>query len=357
MALATFVHISDLHVGIVDPISSNARMKAWMRLPFLDGLLGHSGISLVHLANFMRDLKRANPEALLIVTGDLTTRGDQQEYDTADEFLSQRLRPPRGAYIGLGIKNWRNRGIPGNHDHWPGINPPPPTNLPMLGPARLNLAGIFPGLPAADAAMKLPTGQHLQFLRIDTDVDVDPNFEDRILARGLFETHLIDLGKKLSKPNPNEIRILCLHHSRQYRPKTRLLPILEIDKDSKRALDDFLKKHRISVLLCGHIHRPPCIDISQISKGIIFSHRVLEVRCGTTSQIDLSLTPKQAYLTFGLFLKPHWPNTLVVHEVLQERKGIIWKAQLFVEDPEDGFQPAPPTFHGVTTSVSFPVWP
>jgi hypothetical protein len=357
MALATFVHISDLHIGIADPTSADARMKWWMQFPFLDGLLGHSGIALRHLASFMRNFKRANPEAQLIVTGDMTTRGDQEEYDTANEFLSANLRPPHAPFLGLGVEKWTDRGIPGNHDHWPGIDPPPPTNLPMLGPTHLNFRRIFPGLPAAAAPIPLSTGQRLQFLRIDTDIDVDPNFADRILARGLFVTHLAGLSKKLPKPDPNEIRVLCLHHSRQYRHKTSLFPTLEIDQRSRRELDDFIKKHRISVLLCGHIHRPPCLDVFRASRGVIFFRRALEVRCGSTTQFDMAANPKSAFLALRFFLKPHWPNTLVVHEVLQQKKAIIWKAQLFVEDPEDGFQPAPPTLLGVETSVSFPVWP
>jgi Calcineurin-like phosphoesterase len=356
MSLATFIQISDLHIGVVDPNTSNARTKAWMRCPHLDGLLGHSGMSLRHLADFMSEFKRKNPKAQLIVTGDLTTRGDQQEYETANEFLSNKLIPPRAPYVGLGVNNWTNRGIPGNHDHWPGINPQPPTNFPMLGLPHLNLAQIFPGLPAIDPTIQLSTGQSLQFLRIDTDVDVDPNNGDRFLARGLFVSHLADLDKKLAKPAPNEIRVLCLHHSRQYEPKTRLFPILEIDRASRIALDAFLSKHRISILLCGHIHRPPGLDVFRLTRGIIFSWDVLEVRCGTTTQFDLSLDPKPAFLTFSLFLKPHWPNTLVVHEVLQEGQKIIWRAELYLEDPEDGFQPAPQgVWNGVPTTVSFRV--
>src|SRR5260370_42583988 len=109
MVLATFVQISDLHVGIVtDPASMDARIKAWMRWPVLDGLLGHSGISLRHLMNFMNDFRRDRPEARLIVTGDLTTRGDKEEYETADDFLRDMLRPPRAKYVGLGRKEWVN---------------------------------------------------------------------------------------------------------------------------------------------------------------------------------------------------------------------------------------------------------
>jgi len=351
LSLATFVQISDLHVGLVDPTSSNARTAAWMRWPYLDGLLGHSGMSLRHLANFVKNFKRTNPEGELIVTGDLTTRGDPQEYDIANEFISDKLRPPQGAYIGLGDKNWTNRGIPGNHDHWPGINPPPPTALPMLGPSHLDFAQIFPGLPKIDPIIQLATGQRLQFLRIDTDVDVDPNDMDRILARGLFVSHLTGLEQQLAKPSPDEIRVLCLHHSRQYKPTTRLLPILEIDGASRKALDAFLSKHRISVLLCGHIHRPPALDLFKLKRSIISTSDVLEVRCGTTTQIDLSLNPKPAFLTFRHFLKPHWPNTLVVHEVLWEQGKIMWSAELYVEDRENGFQPAP------QGKFSFPVWP
>jgi hypothetical protein len=357
MVLATFVQISDLHVGRVDSVSADARIKFWMRWPPLDGLLGHAGQSLRHLANFMRDFRKDYPEAQLIVTGDLTTRGDKEEFETADEFLRDQLRPPRGAYVGLGEKDWTDRGISGNHDNWPGIDAPPRAELPMLGPSALSLKAIFPGVPGASPAIPLSTGHNLQFLRIDTDHDVDPNGLDRILARGQFVSQLQDLDKKLASPTKNEIRVLCLHHSRQYRAGNRLFPVLEMDRSSRDELDTFLEKHRICILLCGHIHRPPGFDTFKISNRLLFPKKALEIRCGTTTQVDLSLNPKPGFLKFRLFRKSHWPNTLVIHHVVEEKKKIIWKAQFYVEDPEDGFQPAPATLHGISTTSSFQVWP
>jgi hypothetical protein len=358
MVLATFIQISDLHVGIVtDPSSMDARMKAWMRWPVLDGLLGHSGMSLRNLRDFMKDIRRERPEARLIVTGDLTTRGDKEEYETADDFLRDMLRPPRGTYVGLGLKDWCDDAISGNHDNWPGIDPPPPTELPMLGPSGLDLKSIFPGVPGMSTPITLSTGHTLQFLRIDTDHDIDPNGLDRIMARGQFVSQLDDLELQLAKPAKNEIRILCLHHSSQFRGRNRLFPVLEINKKSRNRLYAFLEKHRVSILLCGHIHRPPGFDVFKTSSGLLFPKKALEIRCGTTTQVDLSLSAKPAFLKFRLFLKPYWPNTLVLHEVVQEQQKIFWKAQFYVEDPENGFEPAPATLNGVSTTSSFPVWP
>src|SRR5947208_511507 len=111
MQLATFVHISDLHFGDIDPTTKNAVAPPyWAKMgePF-DGLLGHSYRSLVRLEQFVANLKKTEEtEVRLIVTGDLTTWAASSQFDLASTFLSRDLRPPKHVYqyIGLHEPDW-----------------------------------------------------------------------------------------------------------------------------------------------------------------------------------------------------------------------------------------------------------
>src|SRR6266446_5663100 len=118
MRLVTFVHISDLHISDANFDAQVSRLYAIV--PKLDGFLGHSYKSLTLLEPFFDDLRR-DEDARLIISGDLTRVGGQWEFETAQEFLETELQPPKGNYVGLGVANWRELTIPGNHDRYPGI--------------------------------------------------------------------------------------------------------------------------------------------------------------------------------------------------------------------------------------------
>jgi hypothetical protein len=329
-----------------------------MQWPPINGLLGHSAASLRRLDLFFRKLRRDEPGAKLLVTGDLTTRGDQQEFDTANEYLSDKLHPPRGAYTGLSVPDWRNRAIPGNHDHWPGIDSPPSPPFLMFGPPELDLPGIFPGLAEPGFTVKLSGGHVVEFLRIDTDADVGFDSVDRVLARGVFISQLRTLGGKLRPPSEKQIRVLCLHHSQHYEASNRCFPTLEMDASSRVELHKFLATHRVSVLLCGHIHRPALLSTFRVAvAGGNASRSVLEARCGTTTQRDLSLDPKPEFLRFLKSQDLQWPNSLIVHKVRQGDHGsIVWESQVYVEGRHEFYLP-PLELYGVSTSCSFTVWP
>src|SRR3712207_5624414 len=118
--LATFVHISDLHFGSIDPNSGQVVYDAyapsmWGRCSWFDGLLGHHYLALVQLRKVFDQIRRAE-NAGLIVTGDLTSTGAPDQFDTAADYLISQLVPPRGNYVGLFVQRWRDLAIPGNHD-------------------------------------------------------------------------------------------------------------------------------------------------------------------------------------------------------------------------------------------------
>src|SRR2546425_275913 len=99
MRLLTFIHISDLHIGDLDPETFDARApRIWANSKRFDGLLGHSYRSLVRLEQFFNRIRR-DEKAQLIVTGDVTTVGSSAQFETVSNFLGSVLRPPKAAYL------------------------------------------------------------------------------------------------------------------------------------------------------------------------------------------------------------------------------------------------------------------
>jgi 3',5'-cyclic AMP phosphodiesterase CpdA len=251
MRLATFVHVSDLHFGNVDPnsVDKDAVAVALGAVggPIFDGLLGHSHRSLVRLEQLWAKLKDEE-DAALIVTGDLTAFGAISQFQSATTYLADILgRPTVVNPIGLRHTRWNHTSVPGNHDHWPG-------RPVIFGWPTSGLAEHFSGLPNV-FRFDLSPGQFLSFLRIDTDANVNPLGTDRFLALGRFNSQLATLASQLPVPEANEIRVLLLHHSLSVSGQ------LAMTSASKDALNDFIVDHAISILLCGHIHQPPTIKL------------------------------------------------------------------------------------------------
>jgi Calcineurin-like phosphoesterase len=125
--LLTILHVSDLHIGEVDPASGDALVsplaaRLFSNLTWFDGVLGHHSRGLDDLHRFLIDMRKRDDHPVLVVSGDLTRVGGAIEFDNAADYLSVGLdkSPPLGNYVGLGFQSWRASSIPGNHDHWPG---------------------------------------------------------------------------------------------------------------------------------------------------------------------------------------------------------------------------------------------
>jgi len=317
-----------LHIGNIDPTSSSKDALTpafWANCRHLDGMLGHSYRSLVHLEAVFAQLKQTE-DALLIVTGDLTAFGSEIQFETAAEYLGSTLKPPKGRHIGLREKTWRNLAIPGNHDHWPGKRV-------ILGAPTGGLSTYFPDLPA-EYLFRLSSGHLMRFLRLDSDVDVSPLGSKRFLARGCFSSHLETLANQLPDPQEKEIRVLLLHHSFS---KTGL--ILSMTGRSRKALSEFIVNHAISVLLCGHIHEPPLVDTHGV-EHLLQKRDFLEGRSGTTSQISTLLLDWKDFRGKRPERPNHWPNSFLVHRLCKETDDSIdWHTETYLETPE-GFKPA-----------------
>jgi hypothetical protein len=358
-SLASFVQISDIHFGDVDPVSFDAATaRIWANSSVFDGLLGHSSRSLRYLEKFFRDRKRTDPETRLIVTGDLTTVGKGEQFAFADKFLGSIWTTPKWDRLGLRENKWKQLGIPGNHDHWPGVarivGDPTEFLCKTFSPPWPSVAGARPGLqPHLGPNIALPTGQTLRFFAVDTDRDVNPWLRDRVMARGSFRSQLAQLSNTLSEhaqdPKPNEIRILLLHHSRSHTGY-----VLGMEEASRRALEDFILEHGIAVLLSGHLHR------AKLTKSAVrnanWQAEVMEARCGTTTQREV---PPYEWKTF-LGKRPsrpgRWPNSLILHRVEGREDGIYWIAEVY-QQAVAGFEKAGLLRDGGPVDLEYKVWP
>lgn len=246
----------------------------------------------------------------------------------------------QGARLGLGAKDNMARAIPGNHDHWPGtggIFGPPP-----------HLPGTFPDLPRPVVRIPLSGARHLVIFGIDSDADVRTRGFNRWWARGRFESQLIALEQQVGPPKTNEIRVLLVHHSKGHRS---LLGSLMVEKGSRRALEDWVKRAGVSLLLSGHVHLPGDYQDQVSDRGVAWG--VLEARCGTTTQLDrLPLN----WVRAGTRSDTRLPtNTLLVHRLFDTGSSIAWECELF-ERVHHGFKSIGP-LSNTPGAKPLMVWP
>jgi hypothetical protein len=320
--LATFVHISDLHFGDIDPntgdiIQDTKPSRIMASISCFDGLLGHSNKALARFEKFFTQI-RQDENAQLIITGDLTCVGKPEQFSTADEYLRDKLLPPKGNYLGLSVTDWKARTVPGNHDQWPG-------NKTIFGGPTSAFTTNFPTLPFVSSPLQFAGGQQLQFIGINTDADVSPIGWKRMMARGSFCSQLVTAAQLMGVPDKMTIRVLLLHHSRAHQGRT-----LRIESASCKALDAFIVEQDISVLLSGHTHAPHVKPFRTTHQGRTIE--ALEARCGTTLQTDV--IPFDWKTIFGN--RPNRElllNTLLVHRLLEEDGKIIWRTETYTRTP------------------------
>jgi hypothetical protein len=329
MRLATLLHISDLHFGDIDPATGDATQPRHLgKFKFIDGLLGHNLDSLKRVSRFWANLRRTE-QAALVVTGDLTTVGKFSQFETAASYLGglldltgtiQNLLP-----LGLMVPDWQNRGIPGNHDHWPGRFEIPGL---MFGPPAQELSDNFLNEYPKISEIPLFSGHTLKFLMIDSDADVLVDGSDRFLARGDFTTQLEKLERHSQLGDPqSEIRVLCVHHSPAHQEFA-----LGIDSRSRGALNDFIVKQNIAVLLTGHKHTPPLVR-SFRATHLGIARQYLEARCGSTSQRS-TLSYTTSTKTGNRPQRPsQLPNALLVHRLQLDGDEVFWHSECYFELP------------------------
>ena len=348
--LATFMHISDLHFGTLNPLSLNATNVWWMRFPILDGYLGHSERAIFELDRRFAELKKTE-QAQLIVTGDLTTCGKDVEFQLFDTYAGATPSSKSLNYMGLRNPGWQESAIPGNHDYWPGT-------IKILGSPQGMVYRIFNDLPRISPLLSISQGYQVRFIWINSDADVGHRSKHRGFAQGCCVSHVVYLRTKMPALVDKEIRILCVHHSPAYQGIAPLR-LLEMDKTSRNHLAEFIIDYHISVVLCGHLHSPPYVHPEPAVSGTKQVH-FLEGRCGSTSQIKPSdLLPSVTSKLRSLGLLPsERTNTLLVHRVIERDDHVAWETEINLLYPGGFAKPSSSHLkNGQDVTVSFQVWP
>jgi hypothetical protein len=314
------LHVSDLHVGDLDP-NDDAKLDPqpppwWPTVRWFDGYLGHSGLALRQLTTFFLRLRRRG-DVRLLVTGDITAVGSPSEFALARGYLEGRVQLRSGAYLGLDDAGaLAHRSIPGNHDHWRGVHATGLGPLVMFGAPTSSLRGTFPP-PLRTWRVPLPNSVNVAFARIDTDDEVGPRGPNRFFARGKFSGPLGALEREWSPVDPNEVRVLLLHHSPQHSGY-----VLGIDRQTRALLQQVIERCQISVILTGHMHVPRGRVVTATDGRATWD--VLEARCGTTTQRD---TLPTGWVSGG---PPLPPNSLLVHTVDRLSDGRLeWNSKLY----------------------------
>lgn len=340
----TLLHVSDLHFGYPSAEEGALPPLDWKRhVSVFDGFLGHHTDALHHLSRFAKVLTAQEGQPpVLVVTGDLTACGRAEEFKRALTFLESSY-DLGGTIVGLADAHVRSRCIPGNHDQWPGTGS-------VVGPRTETVRTLFKTMPMPLFEKALPRGRVFQLFGIDSDADVSDTGVDRRLARGHFVSQLkaLELDSRVSPPTGNEIRALLVHHSPSH--SSLKAGALAVGKPSRRALDDWIARAGVSIVLTGHIHRAWGAITRVSDRGT--SWDVMEARCGTTTQLDRIPVTWAAAGTFrGRRLAL---NSLIVHRLLDYGTELTWEAE-YVQRGNKGFEPVG-SLPGVRHS-SVVVWP
>lgn len=329
--LATFVHISDIHIGEIDPGTGDAKTswlaaQAYSNTPWLDGLLGHHGRALHELDDFVVDLKTKEPTVRLLVTGDLSRFGARSELRDARAYIEGEIdiTPPHGNDVGLRLAG-HILVIPGNHDHWGGT----------AGPGGVHgsrYKTVFQKQVPFLHSVQLEKSKHIVFLGINSDANVYKLSAKRVLAIGAFQSQLQQLHAWLKTKRDDEFRILLIHHSWFQGGTT-----LRMDSASKGALEEFMVDNQVSAMLCGHSHHPllNCFTANAARN----SSTVYELRCGSTTQHDA--VPLKWKTLLQKRPRRNWqPNSLIVHRVYQDTDAMMWRSELHARG-QGGFAHVP----------------
>lgn len=315
--LATLLHISDLHIGILDPNTGDATISHAAQFgldnfPIFDGLLGHHAAGLRALAEFVEELRARDERFQILVTGDLSRNGDAHELALARRFFENEidLLPPNGDYVGLHAAG-KVIAIPGNHDHWAGLPVP-------LGATPSNYYHYF--VRSLPSTRSFPLGSHgheLTLIELDSDADVRPNSVQRTWARGSFCSQLRQLDSMLDTRKAREVRALVIHHAR-----TKTGFSLAMSSATRQALDCFLQQHEIAVILCGHTHK------ATMRRHYAGARECWECGAGSTTQFDAVPLKWRIRLrkANSLILEP---NALMLHRIYDTNGRLEWSTTTY----------------------------
>ncbi len=278
-----FVHLSDLHIGTsLMPTSDTFSGGVFSGYNPHDFRLFRLLWSALDDAHERVGLQLSDPMPL-VISGDLTQSGLDNDFATARALVHERWEWKRERMIGLGWPRDRTFMVPGNHDHWHHRKRQHAFNSALV-PA------FFEATPWMHALQSQSGSLRLELYGVDSNSGLASAHKPsklNVFARGeLSKQEIDDLSTRLSEaqitvpPEQPVVRALVCHHAfsggGRFSAKALGLP-------SRAALVDLAGSHGIAAVLTGHTHD---FDVQDWPiPGTFAERRVLkELRCGTTLQ-------------------------------------------------------------------------
>lgn len=337
-----FVQLSDVHFGehLFRQYYPTRGIDHRFNPPHDAGLLGP-------LQTAMRSVAAhaglSSPGELPVVFGgDLTREGTPAELHVGLKYLYGVVPHPNQAGQDAGLSLERVFGVPGNHDHWRGVNPHYPNPNTAAAPSNPQLfPAVYPPQPALHDTIAGPPGTMsvseftnsrlcLRLYGVDSNSGTRDGWHAWSAGGAFRQGHLasleklIQLHRRASESSPLPcVEVLVCHHAFSSWTSTRWRdwpPAGPLDDSSTKALLDVARRKGIGVVLTGHQH-------SNWRQEFGDTYLVTEIRCGTALQGEAEAGHQ----------------TFLVHELcLDSQPGIaLWYVYPFVFDGSEFQYEAP----------------
>jgi 3',5'-cyclic AMP phosphodiesterase CpdA len=243
-------HLSDLHVGAFCG-STGVTRNPFVRHHHLEIAKGLTR-SLDVLAR--KAVARPGCTFKVLVSGDLTATGAEQEFANAQMFLGSNWLTcfGRPSTAGLSLSHQVAHTVPGNHDHWGGLTGVAnaggawPRGYGLPSPAQFRITPWRETWTSPDGSLEL------DLFGADTSSGITGR---NVRALGKLSQSESDKLEELlddSGPGPGvakRVRALMVHHSPSHAGLSNVL-----DPTSASRLVDLCQKHGVSAILCGDVH-------------------------------------------------------------------------------------------------------
>jgi predicted phosphodiesterase len=220
----------------------------------------------------------------IVISGDLTQSGLDNDYATAMALLHHRLQWRFGTparWLGFGWARERTFTVPGNHDQWRR-----PTY--QTGYTRGLAPGWFEATPWKRTIESSGGTFRLELYGVDSNSGLEDSSDPgrrNLFAGGALSSdeleHLTDHLERTSidKPDQAAVRAFVCHHA--FSTGGAFFDARPLSADSRRALERLAARYGVSVALTGHTH---AFHVQDWPVGGEPELALKELRCATTLQ-------------------------------------------------------------------------
>lgn len=305
-----FIHLSDVHIG-------RKLMNDEFQTGIKSGYNPHDHRLLLPLQNAIKDAcrrLRANQPVYLLISGDLTTSGTDNDYGIAfalihNQWIWKRM-PERK--IGFGWLPERTLTVPGNHDHWRQDKRPHAFSH-ELSPAW------FESTPWMRPVVGTNNRLVLELFGVDSNSGLKGRpFNLNVFAEGSIsddefnelERQLQDSVEQIRIEGQVAVRAIVCHHA--FSGRSGLFSAKVLDDPSRSRLIKLALDYRAGVILTGHVHTFHEEDWPREEKT---TQKLKELRCATSLQGPASAG-----------VQGFWVHSIALRRLNESPVSCVWTA-------------------------------